>query len=423
MIIRKIISVLVICMISAMLFNCNPDEIILHTDIQGYVTDASTMQAVDSVTIVLLPANDTIYSGTDGRFIFKNLLPGNYEIKASKIGFTSGSEYINTNSEKTYNISFLLDRAPIPRIDKKYLDFGFDSTLLTFTVSNLGLGKITYLFVPSQEWITVSPLSCDVTSEPNIINVTLNRTGLPDKTIEETIKIISVLGEDVEFDTVKVWLNGIMDTISNYYYKTVKIGTQVWMKENLKVTRFNDGTSIPYLTGKNEWTEVNTPAFCWYKNNEANKDIYGGLYNWHVINTGRLCPSGWHVPSELEWKVMENYLMNNGYVFDGTISNKIGQAMASDLLWTIPTSDFEIGAVGSTDYPAFRNLSEFSALPGGNRQPDGQFYGISRYAHWWSTQEASPDQGSNEWLGFDLCGIFTGFASKKNGFSVRCLKD
>ena len=96
--------------------------------------------------------------------------------------------------------------------------------------------------------------------------------------------------------------------IDGNVYKTVKIGNQVWMAENLKTTRLNDGQLIQYAPDNFNWANLETPGYCWPNNDPSNKDDYGGLYNWYAVNTGKLAPIGWHIPSEDEWKILADYL-------------------------------------------------------------------------------------------------------------------
>lgn len=92
-------------------------------------------------------------------------------------------------------------------------------------------------------------------------------------------------------------------------YKAVTIGSQTWMAENLKTTKYNDGTSVPLITDFTEWFGLNTPAYCWYDNSEANnKETFGALYNWYAVETGKLCPTGWHVPSDDDWQTLVLYI-------------------------------------------------------------------------------------------------------------------
>jgi len=171
-------------------------------------------------------------------------------------------------------------------------------------------------------------------------------------------------------------------------YTTVTIGTQMWLKENLKSTSYNDGTAITEKTGNSDWSNSSTGAYCWYDNDAANKTTFGALYNWYTVNTGRLCPKGWHVPDDSEWTIMENYLIANGFNYDGTtIDNLIAKALATASGWD--ESSFP-GDVGNTDYPAKRNATGFSALPGGNRISLGTYEYIGGAAVWWTATEYVP---------------------------------
>ena len=102
-------------------------------------------------------------------------------------------------------------------------------------------------------------------------------------------------------------------------YTSVTIGTQVWMKENLKTTKYNDGTAIPLVTDGAAWESLTTPGYCWYNNDAATyKATYGALYNRYTANSGKLCPAGWHVPADSEWTTLTDYLINNGYGYGGS---------------------------------------------------------------------------------------------------------
>jgi len=210
--------------------------------------------------------------------------------------------------------------------------------------------------------------------------------------------------------------------IDGNYYNTLKTGTQIWMTENLKTTRYKDGTAIPVVTDNTEWSNLTTPGYCWYNNDEANfKNVYGAMYNWYTLNTGNLCPVDWHIPSDAEWTTLENYLIANNYNYDGTTSgNKIAKSLASGFGWT---SSITTGAVGNTDYPAKRNATGFTTLPGGYRNDDGTFIDIGKDGGWWSATESVATEAWDRYLYYDNSYVIRGTYSKKNGFSVRCLKD
>ena len=211
-------------------------------------------------------------------------------------------------------------------------------------------------------------------------------------------------GEDVSFTTLPNEVSKTVKDIDGNEYTTVTIGTQVWLGQNLKATKYNDGTSIPLVTDNNTWSTFMTPAYSWYNNDIGNKNPYGALYNWYSVNTRKLCPTGWHVPSDSEWTIFTNYL--------GGTSISGGKLKEDGLThWLSPNS----GAINSTN---------FSALPGGNRNYySGNFYGLGYGGDWWS----NTDDGSyNAWhrsISYDNSGILRLNPSKSYGFSVRCLCD
>lgn len=113
---------------------------------------------------------------------------------------------------------------------------------------------------------------------------------------------------------------GTVTEMDGNVYQTVKIGTQIWTRENLKTTKYKDGTAIPLATDNTAWSNLTTPGYCWYNNDaSANKNVYGGLYNWYTVSTNNLCPSGWHVSTDLDWTTISNYL---GGGFDAAVKLK-----------------------------------------------------------------------------------------------------
>jgi uncharacterized protein (TIGR02145 family) len=135
-------------------------------------------------------------------------------------------------------------------------------------------------------------------------------------------------------------------------YTSVTIGTQVWLVENLKTTKFNNGADIPLVTGNSDWESLSSPGYCWYENDISKKTPYGALYNWYAANNGKLCPKGWHVPTDAEWTALTDY---------------VGGASIAGLKLKA-TSGWNSGGNGHDNYG-------FSALPGGYRSGyNGSFY-------------------------------------------------
>lgn len=161
----------------------------------------------------------------------------------------------------------------------------------------------------------------------------------------------------------------IVTDIDGNSYKTIKIGNQLWMAENLRATKLNDGTKIPYVPDKLTWSKLNIPAYCWENNNESDKNKkYGALYNWYTVETGKLCPIGWHVPSD-----------------------RIG-----------------------TNEPY---------IPIGYRDERGSFWLVRNRSSIWTSTEYSIYQAYNTAVFFDNSQTQRDFADKKYGIAVRCVKD
>jgi uncharacterized protein (TIGR02145 family) len=206
-------------------------------------------------------------------------------------------------------------------------------------------------------------------------------------------------------------------TYDGVTYNTVQIGDQCWLKENLRTTKYNDGTSITNITNNSTWTSTTSGAYCCYSNNTSNCTTYGALYNWYAVNTGKLCPSGWHVPTDGEWKTLEMSLGMTQAEADATgwRGTDQGSKLAGNAsLWTD----------GALDQNVNFGTSGFSALPGGERSfSDGSFNDLGNYGNWWSSTEYA---GSGAWdrnLYYDNARVYRFNYVKSHGYSVRCLRD
>lgn len=193
--------------------------------------------------------------------------------------------------------------------------------------------------------------------------------------------------------------NSVTDIDGNVY-KTIKIGTQTWMAENLKTTRYKDGTTIPNVTDASVWSLTTSGAYCDYNNSSTIGNTYGKLYNWFAVNTAKLAPEGWHVPTDEEWTKLHSYI--GGTRYDG---GKIQQKGTT--YWMADT-----GA---------SNITEFTGLPGGQRSDLGVFDSISFDGMWWTTTQAG---GLSVCYDLYVKGYIERMEkSKKQGFSVRCIKN
>lgn len=215
------------------------------------------------------------------------------------------------------------------------------------------------------------------------------------------------------------------DVVNNRYYHTIMLGTQCWMTQNLASTKYNDDANIPMVENNATWATLSTPAYCWYVNDSTTyAEIYGALYNWYTVNTGKLCPTGWHVPADAEWTTLENFLKNNGFSCNGYIPGyKIAKSLVSGFNWI---SSGITEAAGSIGLSAYRNKSGFRALPGASRGSiNGSYSSIGYNGYWWSATEFSTPSTSAWLRNINFQDIYVnGYGSnKKGGLSVRCLRD
>ncbi len=191
-------------------------------------------------------------------------------------------------------------------------------------------------------------------------------------------------------------------------YSVVTIGTQVWMGENLKTTTYNDGNPIINVVNGREWANLTTPAYAWYNNSEtAYKDPYGAIYNWYAVSTGKLCPVGWHVPSDEEFGTLITYLGG-----DKIAGGKIKEAGTDH--WTTPN-------LGAT------NGSGFTALPAGGRyniySAGGSFADLGTACYLWSSTAYDASNGLSRDIAYHIAGVNRNYYPKGDGESVRCIKD
>ncbi len=195
---------------------------------------------------------------------------------------------------------------------------------------------------------------------------------------------------------------GTVKDIDGNSYKTIVINGAEWMAENLKVTKYNDSTSIPYVSDSVAWADITTPAYCMYGNKIENKDLYGLLYNYYVVNTKNVCPKGWHLPSDQEWADLTSNL--GGASLAGGKMKEAG-----DYHW-----------IGLNEFTS--NSSGFTALPGGVRDYDGVMVGQRYMGYWWSSTEQSADFTYVRYLHNDAH-CERSYILKNYGISIRCLKN
>ena len=198
--------------------------------------------------------------------------------------------------------------------------------------------------------------------------------------------------------------------IEGNVYRTVKIGKQEWLAVNLRTTTYNDGTPIPNVTSDSDWSNLTSCAYAWYENNEAAyKYAYGALYNWYAIETGNLCPTGWRVPTDADWTTLIDYAGGEG-IAAGKLKSTRTEPHPHPR-WRSPNTD------ATNEYG-------FYALPGGSRaEINGTFYSAGISGFWWSSTETFPSRAWYRSMFYGDGSVSRYSFDKKNGFSVRCIKD
>jgi uncharacterized protein (TIGR02145 family) len=225
--------------------------------------------------------------------------------------------------------------------------------------------------------------------------------------ISKTVKInvIPAGVSDAIFNSSLTY--GTITDIDGNIYKTISIGSQTWMAENLRTTRFRNGDSIPEVSGNSDWKNLNSVAYCNYENTTDNNKIatYGRLYNWFAVSDIRnLAPVGWHVATDAEWSALTTYLGN-----ETIAGGKLKESGNSH--WNIPNNGAD-------------NSSGFTALPGGRREyTDGSFINRGYDGFWWSSSAYNPDYSWYRYIHFDVANIYRANFHKQYGFSIRCVKD
>ena len=224
-------------------------------------------------------------------------------------------------------------------------------------------------------------------------------------------KVGTAYGNDIALTTTITGITGTVSDIDGNTYHTIGIGYQMWIVENLKTTKYNDGIAIPNVTDNAGWpSEPNTDAYCWYNNDIANKTPYGALYNVVAVNNGKLCPIGWHVATNDDWHKMILFL-------DPNATQDIDEShIAGGMIKESGTVHWDASNIAT-------NESGFTALPGGIRYSDPYgFAQLGNNANYWSAGN-----------GYEVRLLISGnnsidkkpgaFLNRGNGNSVRCIKN
>ncbi len=212
----------------------------------------------------------------------------------------------------------------------------------------------------------------------------------------------------------QVLSKGIVSDFEGNVYKTITIGGQEWMAENLRTTYYNNGKSIPMVADSSVWPGLVEGAFCWYNNDKSASGRNGALYNWYAVETGKLCPLGWSVPTDEEWEILKQYVLSHNTIVDETNDPYRVGGICGRLLKD--KSGWRDGGNGE-------NLYGFSALPGGERSRKGRFFLAGCSGFWWSSTGYGNSDAWFRSIVYSLDDLYRDVHPKWIGFSVRCIRE
>jgi uncharacterized protein (TIGR02145 family) len=362
----------------------------------------------------------TVVSGT---FTGINWASGPYFIKV-ETDIAGGSSYTLTGVSQILSVPYALH--------SKIAETADYNMLTHLPVLNIGNWNTAYSrgnhsglyrsisYVPTWNEITSKPTTLSGYGITDAVNTTGTQTITGNITFNGPAKVASpvhatdaatkayvVIMEDVINDELIEGRNGLVKDVDGNTYKTVKMGDRIWMAENLRVARYNDGTPMNNVTFNASWSILLIGAYCWYnKDSAAYAAPYGALYNWYAVNTGKLCPAGWRVPSDAEWTTLADYLGGTN-IAGGKLKE------AGTIHWDYPNTNAT-------------NESGFTALAGGYRSSDGTYCAMRNSGFWWSSLESTGYSSTFAWsiiMIFEDPDLFSYDYSKRCGFSVRCVRD
>ena len=325
-----------------------------------------------------------ISGATSSSYIISNVQPANAGTYTVTVSNGISPNATSNGAALTVNVSPSITAQPKSQTVMTYAS-------VTFSVTATGTAPLSY------QWsLNGTAISGATSSSYTISNVQAANAGT------YTVLVSNGISPNATSIGAMLTVNPLTATdIDGNIYHTVTIGTQVWMVENLKTTRYNNGTVIPLVKDSAAWAALTIPGYCWYNDSATYGNTYGALYNFYAVNTGKLAPTGWHVPTDSEWSVLTTYLGGDS-VAGGPLKE------AGTVHWASPNT----GATNSTG---------FTALPGGYRMNDGAFVYIGLNGYWWSSTYDGPGALFYREMSYDTTGVHRSFADVS--FSVRCIKN
>lgn len=389
-------------------------------NISGKVTDIGSTP-ISGANVKLENAGLTTTTGADGSFNLSGIIGINFHINrplSRKLSITinDGLMTVHIRERSTVKINAYTIQGKAVSAVQQTMDVG------TYYITQPFKGSGVYFYAiqsGDDEFVLKSP-SFGAGSQATAAAFQVLSFGVPDRRAQGHVPVndliavtkngylnyrVKVTKSDTSGIEIKMIVcAGTMTDIDGNFYQAAKIGNQVWTVENLKTTRYNDGSAIPLVTNNDAWTALTTPGFCWFNNDSAtHANPYGALYNWYAVNTGKLAPAGWHVPADSEWSSLTTYL--GGESVAGGKLKETGSAH-----WFAPNA-------GAT------NETGFSALPGGFRYAYGAYLYLCNFGNWWSSTALDATVSWSRYLYYNYPNVNRFNYNKFYGLSVRCVRN
>lgn len=372
-------------------------------NISGIVVD-STGTGIAGATVTLETAKITTTTGPNGNFTLNGTIVSiqkkNQQLltKSAQLFIANNQLYVNCTVRTIVNISVYSAIGRFVSNIQETKNAGTHPIVLPNLSSGVYIYKVeidkdVFSFIHTLTGGTAlfSGLLVDFKSHECIAKKAISTAVINDVIVVTKIGYLNYRENVLKADTTGIKLkmiicNTTVSDIEGNIYQAVKIGNQIWTAENLRTTKYNDGTSIVFDTSSVNWKNTKLAEYCYYNNTNNTDTIrrYGALYNFNVINTKKLAPAGWHVSTKNDWDTLQIYLTKNGYNWYASSSeNTLAKSLASKTDWLKSEREATIGWNLTQN-----NKSGFSAFPSGKRSSAGRFSSVGNNGLWWCPMDS-----------------------------------
>jgi uncharacterized protein (TIGR02145 family) len=379
-------------------------------DIHGTVNSVGGTPVSDAQVNVVTPTLGTGITYTNAEGVFSGRLPKNQLLTLNVyLTCTTNSDWVLAHSESINSQTQGLTSSITASLESNYP--------ITGTVVNCQNQPVESGYVKMGSQVFSSREAGLFTIQTCAVGEHVIRgydTSIADSLNASALAMVQVGVDGINIGDLQTCTEffGIVSDIDGHIYPTLHIGSQFWMTENLRSSSYANGEPILHVTDSTAWAQLADGAWCNYNNNVAYDSLYGKLYNWYTtVDPRGLCPTGWHIPNDLEWNTLIELLdPDHNPTVIGIQSTIAGGKMKAVFGWDLPNIDAS-------------NESGFNGLPGGHRLQDSSFDFAGQYGLWWSSSESSSTQALRRGLNFFNGDVLRNYFSKQRGYSIRCIKD